>query len=129
MTPTTAAANSTQKLPHRANTIPAPIISSDPVINIALRPIMSAKYVQRKLMTVSPIMVKVMNSPIFVFEMSSADRKETRMSVEPPYAKRRINRCAQSSFVLSEEFQSVRSPSSLSVLCEALSNEVVNMME
>lgn len=79
--------------------MPATVINPAPSARIAFLPKASANRVNRKLIQTSPTRVRVMKRPIFVSEMPTALRYATRMSVEPPYAKRRMNRWMQRSLV------------------------------
>lgn len=84
ITPKTAATSNTQKFPTRANTTPEIAIEKEARSRMARRPTLSAKIVRMKVRPVFPISVRVMNSPILVFEMSNADKNVTRMSVVLP---------------------------------------------
>ena len=113
MIPTIAAASNIQKFPLSANTTPLTLINAAPSTRIVRLPSPSATSVSRKLMKTSPTSVSVMNRPILALGFPSAERYDARISVDPPYANNRTNRCRIRIWVSAEALKSVTRPISL----------------
>ena len=108
-----APASSPQKLPTVAKTRPLNITITAPSASTRRLPSRSAVSVKKKLMSISPTKVKVMNNPILVSDMPRADRYRARIRVDEPYAKRRTKRWRISNFASLEASYNAASPISL----------------
>ncbi|KAF6241714.1 hypothetical protein HO173_000425 [Letharia columbiana] len=83
MTPTVAAASSTQKLLLSPKTTPLIVIARAPRHSTLRLPNRLAVKVRRTLKRISPSSVRVMNSPIFVSESPRSARNSVRIRVVP----------------------------------------------